>query len=110
MWAGTGNNYITSHGLNQGKGVTLHVISFSRPSPTLVLQATNAGVRRLGYEASTEGGSVLSRGTPHLILHNLIAEDNGIIQCVADDPTDMTSTSANTTISVLSECIPECEP
>ena len=31
----------------------------------LVLQVTNAGVSRPGYEASTEGGSVLSRGTPH---------------------------------------------
>jgi len=26
-------------------------LSFTRPSPTLVLQATNAGARRPGYEA-----------------------------------------------------------
>jgi len=33
-------------------GTSLHVISFTRPSPMLVLQATNAEVRRPGYEAS----------------------------------------------------------
>ena len=49
-----------------------------------------------------ERGS-LSLVTSRLTLHNLTAEDNGIIQCVADDPTDMTSTSANTTLSVLSK-------
>ena len=57
-----------------------------------------------------EERGALSLVTSRLTLHNLTAEDNGIIQCVRDDPTDMTSTSANTTISVLSECIPECEP
>ena len=31
----------------------MHVISFTRPSPELVLQATNAGVGRPGYEAIT---------------------------------------------------------
>ena len=30
--------------------VRLHVISFTRPSPALVLQVTNAGVRRPGYK------------------------------------------------------------
>ena len=50
-----------------------------------------------------EERGALSLVTSRLILHNLIAEDNGIIQCVADDPTDMTSTSANTTLSVLSK-------
>ena len=39
--------------------------------------------------------------TSSLTLHNLTAEDNGIIQCVADDPTDMTSISANTSLSVF---------
>ena len=57
-----------------------------------------------GVEIMEERGA-LSLVTSRLILHNLIAEDNGIIQCVADDPTDMTSTSANTTLSVLSKCI-----
>jgi len=33
-------------------GTSLHVISFTRPSPILVLQATNAGVRRPGHEVS----------------------------------------------------------
>ena len=33
-------------------GMSLHVISFTRPSPTLILQVTNAGVRRPGYEAT----------------------------------------------------------
>ena len=33
-------------------GMPLHVTQFTRPSPTLVLQATNAGVRRPGYEAT----------------------------------------------------------
>ena len=32
-------------------GTLLHVISFTRPSPKLVLQVTNAGMRRPGYEA-----------------------------------------------------------
>ena len=31
----------------------------TQPSPALVLQATNAGVRRPGYEASSEGGKSL---------------------------------------------------
>ena len=34
--------------------MSLHVISFTKPSPTLVLQATNAEVRRPGYEANAE--------------------------------------------------------
>jgi len=37
----------------QRPGTSLHMISFARPSPVLVLQVTNAGVRRPGYEAST---------------------------------------------------------
>ena len=53
-------------------------------------------------EIMEERGS-LSLVTSRLTLHNLTAEDNGIIQCRADDPTDMTSTSANTTLSVLSK-------
>ena len=36
----------------QGPGISLHVISFTRPSPTLVLQVTNAEVRRPGYEGA----------------------------------------------------------
>ena len=55
-----------------------------------------------GVEILEERGA-LSRVTSRLTLHNLTAEDNGIIQCVADDPTDMTNTSANTTLSVLSK-------
>jgi len=31
--------------------MSVQVFSFTRPSPTLVLQAANAGVRRPGYEA-----------------------------------------------------------
>ena len=50
-----------------------------------------------------EERGALSLVTSRLTLHNLTAEDNGIIQCRADDPTDMTSTSANTTLSVLSK-------
>ena len=34
-------------------GMSMHVTQFTRPSPTLVLQATNTGVRRPGYEAVT---------------------------------------------------------
>ena len=33
-------------------GTSLDVISFTRPSPTLVLQVTNAGVRRPGYKVT----------------------------------------------------------
>jgi len=32
-------------------GTPLHIISFTKLSPTLVLQATNTGVRRPGYLA-----------------------------------------------------------
>ena len=34
-------------------GMSLHVISFTRHSPVLVLQTTNAGEGRPGYEATT---------------------------------------------------------
>ena len=34
-----------------GTSLSLYEISFSRPSPALILQVTNAGVRRPGYEA-----------------------------------------------------------
>ena len=30
---------------------SLHMMNFTRPSPALVLQSTNAGVRKSGYEA-----------------------------------------------------------
>ena len=33
----------------------LHVICFTRPSLALVLQVTNAGVKRPGYEANEAG-------------------------------------------------------
>jgi len=32
--------------------MSLYMTEFTRPSPALVLQATNAGVRRPGYEAT----------------------------------------------------------
>ena len=54
------------------------------------------------YEIIEERGAS-SLVTSRLNIHNLTAEDSGIIQCIADDPTDMTSTSANTTLSVLSK-------
>jgi len=38
------------HMSTQCLGTSLHVISFTRPSFTLVLQVTNARVRRPGYE------------------------------------------------------------
>ena len=41
------------HMSTQRLDTSLHVISFTRPSPALVLQVTNAWVRRPGYEAST---------------------------------------------------------
>ena len=37
----------------------LHVINFTRPSPMLILQATNTGVRRPGYEATIGCSSCL---------------------------------------------------
>ena len=39
------------HTSTQSPGAPQHVISFTRPFPMLVLQATNAGVRRPGYKA-----------------------------------------------------------
>ena len=44
----------------QHQGTSLHVISFTGPSPTLVPQATNAGVRRSGYEAKSKAWKNLS--------------------------------------------------
>jgi len=32
-------------------GMSLHVIIFTRSSPTLILQATDTGMKRPGYEA-----------------------------------------------------------
>ena len=40
------------HTSTQRPPMSLHVTSFTRPSPVLVLQATNAGVRRPGNEAT----------------------------------------------------------
>ena len=37
--------------LTQHPGASLHMISFSRPSFVLILQATNAGVKKPVYEA-----------------------------------------------------------
>ena len=45
---------------NTNRGSSLHIISFTRPSPTLVLEAINAGVRRPGYEASIHIQPVLN--------------------------------------------------
>jgi len=44
------------HRSTQCPGMSLHVISFTKPSTTLVhlLQVTNAGVRRPGYEAKAK--------------------------------------------------------
>jgi len=39
------------HTSTQRPGVLLQVISFTRPSPTLVLQAAKAVTKRPGYEA-----------------------------------------------------------
>ena len=44
-------------------GMSLHMISFTRPSPTLVLQTTNAGMRRTGYyeaRSVTPVGAILT--------------------------------------------------
>ena len=53
------------HTSTQHPGMSLHVISFTRPSPVLVLQATNTGVRRPGYEASFD---------PHLLTSSAILQ------------------------------------
>ena len=45
--------------------MSLLVISFTRPSPVLVLQVTNAGVRRSGYEASITSLNVEYLNTYH---------------------------------------------
>ena len=44
--------------LHTSRYVTAHdSCSFTRPSPALILQATNTGVRRLGYEANNHAYS-----------------------------------------------------
>jgi len=40
--------------------MSLYMTQFTRPSPALVLRATNAGVRRPGYETAVRA---LQRGT-----------------------------------------------
>jgi len=72
-------------------GTSLHVISFTRPSPALVLQMTNAGVSRPGYEASCDQvaqispveGRLLTNSRPshfdnspslHICLHKRFGE------------------------------------
>ena len=45
-------NMLLLHTFTQCPGTSLHMISITRPSPMLVLQATNAAVRRPGYEAT----------------------------------------------------------
>ena len=77
--------------------VNVTVLQISWIHDEQILNQSQGGVGIL------EERGALSRVTSRLTLHNLTAEDNGIIQCVADDPTDMTSTIANTTLSVLSK-------
>jgi len=48
-------NVALFHPSTQHPVTSLHVISFTRPSPALVLQMTNIGVRRPGYEVTIEG-------------------------------------------------------
>ena len=50
------------HTSTQRPGMSLHVISFTRPSLALVLQVRNAGVRRPGYEARRSLSAVLTEG------------------------------------------------
>jgi len=47
-----GRNVPLLHTFTQRPGMSLHMISLTRPSPTLVQQVTNAGMRRPGYEAT----------------------------------------------------------
>jgi len=44
------------HTSTQRPGISLHVTSFTKPFPVLVLQVTNVEVRRPGYEAKTKWG------------------------------------------------------
>ena len=46
------------HTSTQRPPSSLHLTSFTRPSPALVLQATNTGVRRPGNEVRREGSGV----------------------------------------------------
>ena len=47
-------------------------LSFTRPSPALVLQATNAGVRRPGYEATLGYAEVVKQVTEEVWFWHLI--------------------------------------
>ena len=58
-------------------GMSLYVISFTRPSPVLVLQVTNAGERRPGYKAMT--------------MHHT-AQDDGVCSLVQPLPSAWTGT------------------
>jgi len=43
--------YSSTHPSDQHPGMSLHVMSFTRPFPALILHTTNVGLRRPGYEA-----------------------------------------------------------
>ena len=50
-------------------GMSLHVISFTRPFPALVLQVTNTGAKRPGYEAS---GPLEGSGMDLIVIYTCI--------------------------------------
>jgi len=60
-------------------GTSLHVISFTRPSPVLVLQVTNARVRRPGYEATKQLRPW--SGNHAWWHHRYCSDDNDVIMC-----------------------------
>ena len=72
-----GKNVPLLHTSTQHPGTSLHMICFSKPSPALVLQAANAGERRLqGYTTHT----CSSRG---LIISQLFVGLVIVVQTVA---------------------------
>ena len=58
LTCGYSGNVPILHTSTQHPGIPLHVISFTRPSPTLVLQATNAGVRKPGLRFLAGEGEI----------------------------------------------------
>jgi len=110
-------------------GMSLHVISFARPPPTLVPQATNAGVRRPGYEARESLGKtahhigVLYRhhggwhthGVTHTHWNGHAEMDTHMMSHVHMLHTDpahhvLSKTHSWTTLSMLHECLEHKNP
>jgi len=78
LTCGYSRNVPLLHTFTQCQGTSLHVISFSRPSPALVMQAMTTGSRRPGYEARLININELTLST-HFMLRAGFADAHCIL-------------------------------